>query len=54
MHVEIERKLPLKLFESVNEMEYTIDYGKKCDELGFTKVHLAILIGFIAIGFILI
>ena len=38
-HVTLERNMPVKLFESINEMEYIVDFNKMChDRFGLMGV----------------
>jgi hypothetical protein len=38
LHVDLERKMPKRLREKVNETEFVIDYGKRCNNMGFFHV----------------
>lgn len=39
LHVELEKKMPKKLFDKVNEMEYSVVYSSNCGRLGIFKVN---------------
>lgn len=39
LHVDLEKKMPRRLFEKVNEMEYVVVYGEKLNQYDIFKVR---------------